>query len=376
MSAPALLRAPLRPARAGPIRLRTRGWPDRSRACSSLGDTLGWALDDEAAYVSAVAQPRRIPARGSRLGGGSRGVRSSSTRATSPPSTRSGRARPIAWASRTSTAGPGHPASPSSTARSRRSGAIPRGSRACRSRTGRWRRSCSPPASSRSRVHRIPIGIELDALPARATPSCGAAARELLGLPRDAFVVGSFQKDGVGFGDGLEPKSIKGPDVLVEALEPSRTGRSTTSSSCSRGPPAATSGESSSGAACASSHRLLPDRDGLARPRTTPSTRTSSPPGRRAGRRACSSRWRPASRSSRAVPGRRPTSSSTASNGILVDVEDAAGLAAGLSRVHGDAAFVASLRVAARRTAEETSHVALAPRWEALLDGFAERADG
>ena len=63
-------------------------------------------------------------------------------------------------------------------------------------------------------------------------------------------------------------------------------------------------------------------------------------------------------------------------NGLLVDVEDAAGLAAGLARIHGDGAFVASLRVAARRTAEETSHAALAPRWEALLDGFAERADG
>ena len=34
-----------------------------------------------------------------------------------------------------------------------------------------------------------------------------------------AFVVGSFQKDGVGWGEGLEPKLIKGPDVLVAALE-------------------------------------------------------------------------------------------------------------------------------------------------------------
>src|SRR5262249_42944061 len=34
-----------------------------------------------------------------------------------------------------------------------------------------------------------------------------------------AFVVGSLVKDGVGWGDGLEPKLIKGPDVLLETIE-------------------------------------------------------------------------------------------------------------------------------------------------------------
>ena len=32
-------------------------------------------------------------------------------------------------------------------------------------------------------------------------------------------MVGSFQKDGVGWGDGQEPKLIKGPDVFLEAME-------------------------------------------------------------------------------------------------------------------------------------------------------------
>ena len=40
-----------------------------------------------------------------------------------------------------------------------------------------------------------------------------------LGLPGGAFVVGSFQKDGVGWGEGLEPKLIKGPDVLLAVAE-------------------------------------------------------------------------------------------------------------------------------------------------------------
>ncbi len=66
------------------------------------------------------------------------------------------------------------------------------------------------------KVHLIPIGIDVHAF----TP-CGAeeraAARTTLELPSTAFVVGSFQKDGVGWGDGLEPKLIKGPDLLLSA---------------------------------------------------------------------------------------------------------------------------------------------------------------
>ena len=42
--------------------------------------------------------------------------------------------------------------------------------------------------------------------------------RSQLGIAEDAFVVGCFQKDGVGWEGGLEPKLIKGPDVLAEVL--------------------------------------------------------------------------------------------------------------------------------------------------------------
>ncbi len=67
------------------------------------------------------------------------------------------------------------------------------------------------------RVHRVPIGIDLESFPERG-PAGRAEARDALGLPLDAFVVGSFQKDGVGWGEGLEPKLVKGPDVLLEVL--------------------------------------------------------------------------------------------------------------------------------------------------------------
>jgi glycosyltransferase involved in cell wall biosynthesis len=68
-----------------------------------------------------------------------------------------------------------------------------------------------------AKVFRIPIGVHLSYFEPQ-TPASRAAARTELALPREAFVVGSFHKDGVGFGDGLEPKWIKGPDVLLEAL--------------------------------------------------------------------------------------------------------------------------------------------------------------
>jgi glycosyltransferase involved in cell wall biosynthesis len=66
-------------------------------------------------------------------------------------------------------------------------------------------------------VHVIPIGIDIVHFPL-VTPESRSAARARFGLSQDAFVVGSFQKDGVGWGEGLEPKLIKGPDVLLAAL--------------------------------------------------------------------------------------------------------------------------------------------------------------
>lgn len=67
------------------------------------------------------------------------------------------------------------------------------------------------------KVFRIPIAIE-PAYFSTVPPEQRARVRDRLGLPAAAFVVGSFQKDGDGWGDGDEPKLVKGPDVLVDAL--------------------------------------------------------------------------------------------------------------------------------------------------------------
>jgi glycosyltransferase involved in cell wall biosynthesis len=68
-----------------------------------------------------------------------------------------------------------------------------------------------------SKVFLIPIGVNLDFFQQR-TDEQKKNMRNELGIPQSAYVVGSFQKDGVGWGDGLEPKLIKGPDVFLSVI--------------------------------------------------------------------------------------------------------------------------------------------------------------
>lgn len=69
-----------------------------------------------------------------------------------------------------------------------------------------------------SKVFMIPIGVNLGYFPFRTTEQ-KRNIRTQLGIPPSAFVVGSFQKDGVGWGDGFEPKLIKGPDVFLSTIK-------------------------------------------------------------------------------------------------------------------------------------------------------------
>lgn len=67
------------------------------------------------------------------------------------------------------------------------------------------------------KVHLIPIGINLSFFHYR-DQTLRRQKRAELGLPEGAFVIGSFQKDGNGWDEGLEPKLIKGPDVFIQTL--------------------------------------------------------------------------------------------------------------------------------------------------------------
>lgn len=64
----------------------------------------------------------------------------------------------------------------------------------------------------------IPSGVDLNLFkPVSLEERQGI--REKLGIPKDKVAIGSFQKDGVGWDEGLEPKLIKGPDVFVKVVE-------------------------------------------------------------------------------------------------------------------------------------------------------------
>ncbi|MHB8618295.1 MAG: glycosyltransferase family 4 protein [Chloroflexota bacterium] len=68
-----------------------------------------------------------------------------------------------------------------------------------------------------AKVFLIPIGINLSYFSPQ-TADNKKAARERFGLPAEATIIGSFQKDGTGWSEGLEPKLVKGPDVLLASL--------------------------------------------------------------------------------------------------------------------------------------------------------------
>lgn len=63
----------------------------------------------------------------------------------------------------------------------------------------------------------IPIGYRGD-LFSVVPPSVKAEIRRKLNIPDHVILIGSFQKDGNGWGEGLEPKLIKGPDLFVETV--------------------------------------------------------------------------------------------------------------------------------------------------------------
>ena len=69
-----------------------------------------------------------------------------------------------------------------------------------------------------SKISRIPIGCETDRF---VPPSVDerAAARARFGIKPHEIAIGSFQKDGEGWGQGDIPKPIKGPDVFLAAIE-------------------------------------------------------------------------------------------------------------------------------------------------------------
>jgi glycosyltransferase involved in cell wall biosynthesis len=68
------------------------------------------------------------------------------------------------------------------------------------------------------KIFKIPISINLD-LFKRFDSARRLEIRKFYGIPENSLVIGSFQKDGVGWKDGKSPKLIKGPDIFIKVIK-------------------------------------------------------------------------------------------------------------------------------------------------------------
>lgn len=220
------------------------------------------------------------------------------------------------------------------------------------------------------KVFRIPIGVDTGRFRRRDAASRAEARREL-GLPESAFVVGSFQKDGVGWGDGLEPKLIKGPDVLLDVGE--RVAREVPELVVLLTGPAR--GFVATGLArrgIAHQRALLPDLDAVARAYRSVDVClvTSRDEG---GPKAVLEAMATGVPLVTTRVGQAADLVRNGENGWLCDVEDAGGLAAAVVQVAA-APGLDPVLDAASATAQSCSWEALRPRWRDLFHGFVEDA--
>ncbi|HEY8028053.1 MAG TPA: glycosyltransferase family 4 protein [Gaiellaceae bacterium] len=216
------------------------------------------------------------------------------------------------------------------------------------------------------KVFRIPIGIEPRFF-RRRTPE----ARAALGLPEDAFVVGSFQKDGVGWDDGLEPKPIKGPDVLVAALVALRQ-RVPRLHVLLSGPARGFVKVGLDAAGIPYVHRAVERYDDIGSlyagldAYVVTSRQEGGPKGvleaMAAGVPLVSTRV-----------GQAVDLVRDGENGWLVDVGDVEGIVDRLASIAAGDVDVERVVRAGRATAEENSYAAQLPLWESFFDGFVER---
>jgi glycosyltransferase involved in cell wall biosynthesis len=222
------------------------------------------------------------------------------------------------------------------------------------------------------RVFRIPIGVDLENFPLVA-PGLRGQARSELGVPASAFVVGSFQKDGVGWGEGLEPKLVKGPDVFVAVVERLRelqrevfvlltgSARGYVLRELERiGVPSAHVYAGSRGELARAYHAL--DVYVVAsRQEGGPKAVLES---MAAGVPLVTTRV-----------GQAQELVDEAENGLLRDVDDVEGLVDAVHSIAADSVLRERLVAGGRATAERYALELLDPGWARLLEGFVERGD-
>ncbi|MBN1788085.1 MAG: glycosyltransferase family 4 protein [Sedimentisphaerales bacterium] len=67
------------------------------------------------------------------------------------------------------------------------------------------------------KVFLIPIAIKGECFSIQS-PLLKEQARKAFDIPQSAVVIGSFQKDGEGWNEGLNPKMVKGPDIFLKTI--------------------------------------------------------------------------------------------------------------------------------------------------------------
>jgi glycosyltransferase involved in cell wall biosynthesis len=210
------------------------------------------------------------------------------------------------------------------------------------------------------RVFKIPIGIDLEHFPLRPPrPAAGLA-------------IGSFLKDGVGLGEGLEPKLLKGPDTLVAVVARLRE-RIPELSVLLTGPARGYVRAELERLGVDYEHRLLASRRelGLAYGDVDVCLVTSRQEG---GPKAVLEAMASGVPVVSTRVGQAAELVADGENGLLADVDDVDGLAAAVERLYADVGLRERLRRAGRATAAENAEERLDPLWGRLLDGFVSRA--
>jgi len=223
-----------------------------------------------------------------------------------------------------------------------------------------------------SRVVRIPLGIDLEHF-SPTDSELRSRARETLGLPTSAFVLGSFQKDGVGWGKGLEPKLVKGPDIFVAVVERVRE-EIPELAVLLTGPARGYVQRELDRLGVPWEHVFARSREELARAYHALDAylvASRQEGGPKAVLEAMAA----------GIPlvttrvGQAQELVEDGRNGLLCDVEDVEALAAAVVRLAEDGALRSALGEAGRTTAEANALERLDPAWEALLEGFVERSE-
>ena len=349
----------------GLVRARTALWPPATRLFA-VGDGGGWSVDEDAAHIAATAARLGIelgPSRWARLVERQAVFHTSQFEAVLPRWLDSSNWLGVAYLH----GRPGTPGMPE----------FDRCFDALRSSPERFARIQVTHAEMHDlvltagvepeRVFQIPLGIDIERFPL-GDPVTRASAREALGLPASAFVVGSFQKDGVGWGEGLEPKLIKGPDTLVAAVDRLRA-LVPELVVLLTGPARGYVRRELEQRGIPYRHVVAHSRDEVARNYHAVDAYlvTSRQEG---GPKAVLESMASGVPLVTTRVGQATEIVEPERNGLLVDVDDADAIADAAARTHGDSDLASRLRTEGRATAERYAHERLDDAWAALFAGF------